>query len=233
MKKLFSFFFLMTLTFSFAQQAEELVNKYVEALGGKNKLQSVHAILQKGTIEQSGTTLPFETYQSTNGNGYMKMELAGMPLIVYAVKDGKGFTMNQMMAYDDLDEETAKKLQEKNKKIFGEVVYEMPDKDKMKYVGTEEVDGKKYEVIELQAEGQVLKIYFDPDTGLIRMTAVDTPDGTVVSEIAEYTEVNGIKFPKKMLTKFEGTTVSTMDISEIIVNPSPDQIDQNAFVKPE
>ena len=234
MKKKLSFIFLFVMGVSMAQDAQKIVKQYIDAVGGKKNIEAVKSVLQKGEVEQMGQVMEFEIYQNTNGDGYMKMNMAGMSLVLYAVKDGKGFRINEMMGYDEMPEEEVKESQKKNKKIFGDVIYALDDKDKMKYLGKEEMEGKKYDVVELSSEeGEKVKVYFDPDTHLIKYTVVETENGPVVNEIASYKEVNGIKFPEKMLTKVGGQTVTTMTFTDIIVNPTPDQIDQEAFIMPE
>jgi len=234
MKKSLSILLLMAVSFGFAQdKAAQLVDAYIKAIGGQKKIASVKSVLQKQTISQMGQEIEVESYQNVNGDGYMKMNMAGMDLIVYAVKDGKGFRMNQMMGYDELSPEEVKKMEDKHGKIFGDIVYMKDKEGKIKYLGTEEMDGKKYEVVELKQDENSFKLYFDPETHLLKYTVVDTDNGTVVNEIAEYKEVDGLKFPSKMVTKVGDQTLSTIEVKEIILNPKEDQIDQEAFKMPE
>lgn len=233
MKKTITIVFMLLTAITFAQKGEKIVEKYIEAIGGKNKLESVKSVLQKGTMEQMGQQMEVEIYQNVNGDGYMKMNMMGMALNVYGIKDGKGYVMNQQMGYDEMDETQAQSTMEKNKNIFSDVISKYLKGEKVEYVGKEEVDGKKYEVVLIKSEGEEVKVYFDTETNLLAFSTVETPQGKVTNKIVEYLEADGIKFPKTIITELGGQEMNKISMKEIIVNPEASQIDQNAFNIPE
>jgi hypothetical protein len=233
MKKILTLVLTLTISISFAQKANKIVERYIDVIGGKEKLSSVKSILQRGTIDQMGQSVEFELYQNTNGNGYMKMKMMGMDLNIYGIKDGKGYTMNQQMGYDEMSEEDARATAEKNKNIFGNVINNYLNDKEIKYSGKEDVEGKTYEVVELKDNESIVKVYFDPGTSLIAFSKASTDQGEVVIKVEDYMEAAGIKFPKTIVTESGGQEVIKMTISEIIVNPEADQFDEKALSMPE
>ena len=75
-----------------------------------------------------------------------------------------------------------------------------------------------------------IKLYFDKETGLLSFVKSGTGDtaGEVVFE--SYKEVDGIKFPHKVVTVLNGMPVSTTIFEQIVVNP--EHIDNTNFLKP-
>ncbi len=235
MKKMFILILGLTLSFSFAQdkKAVKLFDQYAKAIGGKENLSKVKSILVKSTAKQMGQEIKSETYADRKGNTYMKMNMMGMDLIVYAVKDGKGFVMNQQMGYDDLDPEKVKAISEKSKNLFSEAE-NYADK-KYKYLGTKEKDGITYEVAEYKNEkGDTIDYYFNPKNHLLEIMVVNTPDGkTIETYLKDYKEVDGIKMPYTSQIKMNGQVIRESHTDKVILNPSDDQIDTKAFEKPE
>ncbi len=233
MKKALILLLSIVFTTGFAQdkKAEKVLDEYVKAIGGKAKLEKVQSMLKKMTTKQMGQEIPMEMYVNRNGDMYQKMNMMGMEMVIMAVKDGKGFMLNQQMGYDDMDEETIKKIG-KNAKLFD--VAEGYEKMKLEYVGQEEKNGKKYDVVKAVSDkGDETLMYFDAKTHLLTYTVTKTQRGEVETEHADYKDFDGIKIPMKMIVRMGGQTVSEITINEVIINPTNDQIDQNAFTKPE
>jgi hypothetical protein len=78
-----------------AQTADEVINKYVEAKGGKEKISQVKTLYMEGDMEIMGNTAPAATY-IVNGKGYKsELEFNGTKIIsVYT--DKGGWTINPM-----------------------------------------------------------------------------------------------------------------------------------------
>ncbi len=230
MKKMLMFLLVLTLGITHAQKkADALFEKYLKATGIQEKGKNVKAILQKGTIKQGGQEISYERYQSKDGAGYMKMNMMGMELIVYALKDGKGYKMNQSMGYDDLTEDQAKEIAKQNKNLFGdESNYKELER---KYLGKEEKNGIKYDVVEVKQEDQTMKFYFNPKTHLLDYITGSTQQGEMVTEFKDYKDFNGIKRPTKIISKMGDTVVSEMTVEDFILDPA--EVKEEIFEKPE
>ncbi len=229
MKKAFFLIFVMVISLGYAQKAEKILNKYVEALGGKQNLESVNSLLMKGKMENMGQTFEFEKYQNKNGDGYMKMSMMGMELTVYAIKDGKGFMMNQQMGYDEMTPEDAEKVQKSNKDFFNGTV-DLKEKNP-NYAGKKEMNGQEYEVIKIKDGENEMELYFDTNDHLLKYIVSSTEEGDVILEFADYKKVNGIKFAHQMITKYGDQEINKIIYDEIILNPA--NVEEKNFQMPE
>jgi hypothetical protein len=225
MRKLFGLIILLAGTSAFSQKAETILKNYGKAIGKEN-LKNIESILEKGKINQMGQTLDYETYNNRNGDSYMVLNVSGMKLTVFAIKNGKGFKMNQQMGYDELEKENIRKMQEQTQKLFDPA--SLINLDSVKTSGKQEYEGKMYDFIELE---NGTRYYFDRDTHLLKYIVKNDENGTMVTEIIEYKKINGVLFPSKTETKINGETIVTKTVDEIIVNSK--DIDPSVFEMPE
>jgi len=234
MKKIFLFFLTLTFAASVTAQkadkkADKIIEKYLEAIGGK-KLDKVDEVLQIMTFKANGQEMQAEILTSKKGRGYMKMNMGGMEFVVTAFNGDKGFRMNQQMGYEEIPADELKKMkEEKQSFVHGLDMYKKYDR---KYVGTEEVNGKKYEVVEITEDGKTSKMYFDPETHLLTM--IKTKDPVTGMENAtvflDYKDFDGVKFPTRMQVMQGDTVVQEITVDEVKINP---EVDESIFEMPE
>lgn len=83
-----------------AQTADEIVNKHLTAIGGKDKINSVKSLYMEGVMEVMGNEAPI-TISLVNGKGYKsEVEFNGQK-IVQAYNDKNGWMINPMMGSSD------------------------------------------------------------------------------------------------------------------------------------
>jgi hypothetical protein len=86
--------FLMVLSVK-AQTADDIVNKYVDAIGGKDKIKAVSSLYMEGTVQIMGNENPTKI-TILNGKGYKtEMEFNGQK-IVQCFTDKGGWAINPM-----------------------------------------------------------------------------------------------------------------------------------------
>lgn len=203
MKKLILTFALSVATVAniSAQTAKQVIDNYITALGGKQKLESVKTLSMKNTISVMGMEMEGKTVKKDNK---FKSSQTMMGQEMVQVFDGeKGFA-NQMGQKVDFPADQVAKL--KDAKIM-EALGMNPDK--MKTVEKKQVDGKDYIVLSSDDS----KYYFDAKTNLLSKTEGDK--GTMT--ISKYIDVDGIKFVEEMSIDAAGQQVSVKN-SDIKVN---------------
>lgn len=176
---------------------DQVLNRYVEALGGKVAYEKLKTRVMKGSqVRVDGTALPLEIYQAsptryasivTTPNGVIQTGLdgnAGWIRNPRGVREMSGAQLAQMKRltefYGDL------KLRE---------LY-----PKMMLAGKEKVNERETYVIQSPVEEKrIERLYFDTQTGLlVRILGLDEtvlgaiPDQT---DFSDYREVDGIKLP--------------------------------------
>jgi hypothetical protein len=78
MRKLMSVMLLMlTVTTLWAQTADEIIDKYIAAIGGKQKWLSLHSIIQEGVLKTSGIDIPIKFYQTHDKGARQELNVNG------------------------------------------------------------------------------------------------------------------------------------------------------------
>ncbi len=184
-----------------AQTAKQVIDNYVTALGGKQKLESVNTLSMKNSISVMGMDMEGKTVKK--GNKFKSTQTM-MGQEMSQVFDGeKGFA-NQMGQKMDFPADQVAKLKEA--KIMDALGM---NPEKMKTVEKKQVDGKDYIVLSSDDS----KYYFDAKTNLLWKTEGDK--GTMI--INKYADVDGIKFVEEMSIDAAGQQV-TVKNSDIKIN---------------
>lgn len=184
-----------------AQTAKQVIDNYVTALGGKQKLEAVKTLSMKNTISVMGMDMEGKTLKK--GNKFKSTQTM-MGQEMSQVFDGeKGFA-NQMGQKMDFPADQVAKLKET--KIMDALGM---NPEKMKTVEKKLVDGKDYIVLSSDDS----KYYFDAKTNLLWKTEGDK--GTMI--INKYADVEGVKFVEEMSIDAAGQQV-TVKNSDIKIN---------------
>tara|TARA_B110001469_G_scaffold6400_1_gene6649 strand:- start:171 stop:2219 length:2049 start_codon:yes stop_codon:yes gene_type:complete len=201
----------MTMPIPEGMTAEKVVNKYIEAIGGKEKVMAVKTVMMVSNATVQGTPLlmtmkasaPNKTSQviSVMGNTFQKAVFDGK--IGYEESRGQ----RKVLEGDDLE-----KAKNKNA-LFGDLNYTSGE-----LVRIEPLEGKNAIVLKYLGK----EIFYDMTSGLKvkSVETVKTPDGKEVkvpTTFSDYKEVNGILFPHAVGQK-SGPMDLNFTISEIKIN---------------
>jgi hypothetical protein len=213
--------------------AKEILDKYVQALGGREAYEKIRTRTTKGTVELApmGVKGTVEVYQSAPDKSYSKLTLNGIGDIIEAYDGKTAWTINPLQGNRDKTGEEllqTKLLSTFHRETNFEKLY-----TKMEVKGVEKVGDKEVYVISATPPGlEPQTFYFDKQTGLLvreDSTAV-SPEGKmpVKSFYEDYREVDGIKMPHKLRTVLPQFEI-TMMFTEI---KNSSKIDENIFSKP-
>ncbi|HKQ80366.1 MAG TPA: hypothetical protein VJ810_42120 [Blastocatellia bacterium] len=179
---------------------DQILDKYVQAIGGRQAVEKITSRVTKGTFEVSsaGLTGEIEIYAKAPNKTLRIQKLSGVGEILDGY-DGKiAWSQNPMMGLREKDgAERAAVVRSsdihaplKTRQLYSKL--ELKGKEK---VGNRET----YVILATPAEGGPVKMYFDAETGLIARTDadIDTPQGQVHIEttVDDYREVDGVKMP--------------------------------------
>ena len=76
-----------------AQTADEIINKYVEAIGGKDKLQQIKTVYMENTTQVMGNDGP-STITAVNGIGYKIVSEVNGQTFIQVLTDKGGWQVN-------------------------------------------------------------------------------------------------------------------------------------------
>lgn len=231
MKKILSFcllsFFLLSLIAApgFGQKASDILEKMIEAQGGRKVLEGIKDTTMSGTFEMpmmgmSGSTT---MYQKEPNKTRMDAEFMGM--VFTQAFDGEiGWMINPQTG--GVEELSEKALEYTKRDALGNEALLHPEKLGITYAykGNEKIEEKDCFVLEQTfSDGFKSTIYIDSKTYLIHkskglslnMMEVEVDTETILSD---YKKVNGMMVPHSIKILQEGEEFMIMTITQVSFN---------------
>ena len=201
----------MTLPIPDGMTATDVVNKYFEAIGGKEKAMAVKTTMMVSNATIQGTPLVMTTKASAPNKTLMTISVMGNTMQKVVFDGEKGYQEAQGRKTDMKPEEITEG-KEANA-IFNDLNYTSG-----KLIRIEPIDGKNTIVLKIGDE----EIFYDMTSGLKvkAVKIVKTPDGKeikVPTTYGDYKAVEGIMFPHSIEIK-SGPMNLNFKIVEIKIN---------------
>ncbi|MEN0004210.1 MAG: insulinase family protein [Bacteroidota bacterium] len=200
--------------------AQTVIADYLTAIGGADKLKAVKDITRVAGATVQGMALKMEMKQKESTKMSMVMSMGGMPMSTQ-VYDGRSAKVVAQGQNQPVDDKALAAMKEQAvlfpELMYGEMGYEL------KLGGVEDVNGAKAYVINVTSpSGEKQTQYFDMSSSLkVRvMTSQEAPTGTVTitTDLSDYKEVDGIKFPFKTTVSGMMPIPLTFETESIMVN---------------
>jgi predicted Zn-dependent peptidase/outer membrane lipoprotein-sorting protein len=177
-------------------KASEVIEKYIDAIGGSEALTGVDDLKMVMEMEVQGMALQVNLFQKRPDKLYQETVMNGN-VVSKQVFDGEKGKMQSPMGDQVLEGEALTQMKE-SAKIFPELTY-VKDGVKLKMKGMENVDGKEtYKIVVTKPSGTESSVFYGVEDGLKYKEVAQTPQGTVSTTFADYEDVEGILFPMTM-----------------------------------
>lgn len=212
---------------------QEILAKYVEAIGGKAANEKIKSRTAKGTVEISpmGVKGTIESYAAAPNKSAAKVTLAGIGDFFEGFDGTTAWSINPIQGNRDKQGEElaqAKLTSDFNRESNLAKLY-----SKMELKGIEKVGANDaYVVVATPGNLPAETLYFDTKSGLLirQDTTVIAPEGKVPGKtfLEDYREVDGVKIPFKtrtVLPQYELITTFTEVKNNVAV-------DDSKFAKP-
>ena len=204
--------------------ANGVLLNYLEAIGGKEKVESVNAVSLLGEAEFQGMKLQLMNINAKPNKLVVMMMMMGNVLMKQAFNGEAGY-IQQQGVNNPFPQEEIDKLK-KSSLPFEEIGW-LDNKD-VKFSAIESEGGKELYALEVNGDTYV---YYDKETGLkIKQTqSASMPDGTKVSQTTyyeNYISVDGILFPHIIKVPM-GPQNMDFNMIKIVVNPEVSDADFN------
>jgi outer membrane lipoprotein-sorting protein len=225
------------LSISPAQTAEEIIEKYFQNTGGKEKWNSLNGIKITAKVNQQGMEIPVEVYQLKDGRQCTRIIFQGTEF-KQGVFDGTTLWSTNFMNMK------AERSDAEATENFKQEVGDFPDPFlnykkqgyKIELVGKETVDGNETFKIKLtkkpvKVDGvpteNVVFYYFDAQDYVPLLVETEIKSGPakgMISQIrfSDYQEVNGLLFPFSSSQGIKGGQSSAFVIVSYELNPKVD-----------
>ena len=198
--------------------AKSVIDKYIEAIGGKADLEKVKdkTIIMRGSVQ--GMNLTMVIYQKEPDK--IKQELDAGVMKQETYYDGKKGIVS---AGGNTQEITGDALEAMKYQAMIHPLFIIDSLDiKTKLLGIEKVNGKDAYKIEVTLPtGKSWTEYYDPETGfkVKDVQQITVPQGTFTkeNEYSDYRDVDGVMYPFKLVQTVGPQTIE-MNVSSIKVN---------------
>ncbi len=212
----------------FAQNADEIISKYITTIGGAEKLKALKGVKMEMTLNQ-GMEIPLDVVQLAGGKMYIKLNIQGKEITQMASNGTTVWTTNfNSMKAEKSDAETTANAILSNDD-FPDAMLDYKAKGySAEYIGKETKEGtecfkvkftKKPITVDGIKTDDVTYYYFDTENSLPILTETEIKQGPQkgqksISTMSDYQEVDGIYFPFSM-TMF-GTPIK---VNKVTLNP--------------
>lgn len=210
---------LLTVSVCSAQTLEEIVKKSLSA-NGVDQLEKTKTLYIEGKVSQMGMEMPMIMFMKHPEKVKVVITYNGMEIVT--VFDGeKGYMINPLMGMAEPMELPADQVASvKNNNMFRNQLQESFKAGKLTLVGSEDVSGKPAFKLMVSVDGGAPVYYFiDKESFLtIKTTTTVTQMGQemeVESVIKEYSDINGVKFPKLTISFVNGMEAGSTVLEKI------------------
>lgn len=210
------------------QTADEVINKYLDARGGKDKLLSIKSLYMEGARQMMGNEVAVKITKVQDKLSRTDFEMMGTSgYTIVTPTAGWSFIPMRSESVDEIPEARLKTMFSEMD-IPGPLVDYAAKGNKVELEGKHDIDGTPAYKIKLTlSTGKELTYYIDTKTNLLIRTSTTAPaigqDGKptgenreVVTNYSDYKAVDGIMFPHTIATTGgQGAGSTTFDKIEL------------------
>lgn len=213
--------------------AEQILDKYYQALGGAAAIEKLQSRVSKGTlINNAGVEIGYELNQSGPNSALAVLTTPQAGVIERGFNGTKGWEKTARGVRDLTDAELS--YLRRYSLLYNDI--KLRDQfSRVSFGGKQKIDGRDvYALRATTTGGKRETLFFDVETGLLvrRTSATTTPVGTIPEQVdfADYKDVDGMKLPFTVrFSSVEPTYSAVRKYTEIKLNVS---VDPKRFNKP-
>ncbi len=191
--------------------AEEVINRFIEATGGRAAYEKLTNRMSRGTMEVAsmGMKGSMNVLQAAPNRMLVEIEIAGVGKTASGFNGEVAWENSQMMGPRILGADEVAMMRRTatfNPELNWKELYES-----VTVVGMEDVEGKPAYKLDFKTkEGETITQFYDKESGLLARSTMSAKtqmgDVAVVTKIAEWKEFDGIKMPVRSEQSMMGMT---------------------------
>lgn len=221
---------------AFAQTADELIAKSIQAQGGADKMKAMQSVKMSGKMKMGPMEAPFVITKARPEQMRMDFTIQGMTA-TQAFDGSNGWMIMPFQGKKDavnMPEDMVKAFRDEAD-FDGPMIDYKTKGNKVEYIGKEDVQGSPtYKLKVTTKSGAETMVFLDADSSLpIRIEGKRKMQGTDVeteTTIGDYKQVDGMMFPFSIESHPKGKPAGqSIAIEKVEINP---KIDAASFVMP-
>ncbi len=220
-----------------AQTADEIINKYLEVTGGKDKWKSVTSVKMTGKVKTQGMELPVTFLQAKGGKRRISLSVQGKEITQMAFDGNTAWATNFMtMKPEKMEAEDTENMKKANEDFPDPFIDYAAKGYKVELEGKEKIEGtecfkvkltKKPEIIEGKEVENVVYYFFDTENYVPLVVRNVIKKGQFKgmptdSVFSDYQEVDGFFFAFSMTNKMNGQVTESVIFEKVEVNAAVD-----------
>jgi hypothetical protein len=219
-------------TVLYAQTADDVIARYLDAVGGKKVISSIKSMYVEGTMDIMGMEATTKTTTLSGKGVKMEMDMMGST-VVNCITDESGWTINPFMGGTgptDLPEEQYNMAKEQIR--IGAPFIDYAERGyKAELLGEETIgDAKTVKIKMTSPDNIVTEHFFDKESGYLIRSAEPGEMGQNVSTFSDYREIGGYIMPYKIEVDAGGQAMINATYNKVELNVP---VDESIFAKPE
>ena len=218
-------FFILSLVFvqfAQAQTVDEVINKHIAALGGKENLNKIQNVVMEGSLNIQGTEIALTLTQVHNKLSRQDITAMGMQGFDM-MTDKEGWTYMPFQGMQKPEPKTADEVKESQADldIAGPLVDYATKGHKVELLGKEDVDGTEcFKIKATLAGGKEVTFFIDPVSYLIIRTKekrkFNGQEQEMMTDVSDYKDVEGVKMPFSITQQFGTVLISSIKVNQTI-----------------
>jgi hypothetical protein len=219
-----------------AQTADEIVSKYIDAIGGKDQITRINSMYTEGSLDAMGSTGTIKHTLLAGKGAKAEIEVQGTS-VVMCVTDSTGWSINPMTGNYNAEYMAPQQYKASKDEIY--LVGAFTDYEKKGYKLV--LDGQQTvgainatKMLVTSPDSVTTQYFFDPETGyLVQLIQTSNMGGQTMDitvGLSDYRKTDaGIALPYKIETNYGGQFFVTENVNKVEFNQP---IDPAIFVKP-
>ncbi|RPD39061.1 outer membrane lipoprotein-sorting protein [Chitinophaga barathri] len=213
-----------------AQTVDEIVEKHITAMGGKDKLAAIKSTTTEGTMEVQGMEFPFKATIINKRGMRIEFEAMGTKNVQVATTTG-GWNLLGVQQQTEPVDVPAESLKEigPDLDIEGELVNAKEKGHTLELIGKEPIDGgaELYKIKLTRKDGNVANYFIDTKTYYITKRSANMGGEEAINSLLDYKKTDdGYAYATVVETQPTGVKVK---VNKITFNPP---VDEKIFDKP-
>jgi len=218
--------------FANGQTVDDIIDQYITARGGKEKLTSIKSIYFEGTREMMGNEVQVKVTKVNGKLNRVDFEFGGNSGYTI-ITPYKGWTYIPMRSDkpEEIPEARLKTMQEQLD-IAGPLVDYAAKGYQASLQGKDTINGKEVRIIQLtKTTGKYITFYIDTKTSLLLQTRQMSEGGgrngnepkEIITDYSDYKDVDSVMFPQTITTEGGGMGGGSMSFDKIELNIPVDE----------